>query len=313
MAEYRTAEGRRPDLEAMEVAPPEGYIGSQLMPTFETTERTGTVYYQSTSGAALAESAAETGRSVSTAPSEQAVAADSTTWTCAEVIDRTYITPAEAKCMGGMEKADMIGAKVAKRNVMNAIENAIRAKVLSGVTPSATFDASKFLLQVQTGLEAMRLYDGEKVLYGASICIKGVIRSMLADSQMGPVFSRIVSGTAPTVALGGMNLKILTEALAVFLGVDRVVAGRDSNWNIAAASGRIGLMTADNSGDPLSHKWKAVYGKNFLYLPDGKQPFTIETFYDNDDLTNKYTCYANYGLVELNSACLYVFDGVTVA
>ena len=313
MAEYRTVEGRRPDLEAMEVAPPEGFIGAQLMPTFETADRTGTVYYQGTSGAAIAESTAETSRGASTAPAEQAIAASTTTWTCAEVIDRTYITPSEAKSMGGMEKADQIGAKVAKRNVMNAIENAIRAKVLGDPTPSATFDASKFLLQVQTGLESMRLYEGEKILYGSTIAIKGVIRSMLTDSQMGPVFSRIISGTAPTVALGGMNLKILTEALSVFLGVDRVVAGRDSNWNVAATPGRVGLMTADNSGDPLSHKWKAIYGKNFLYLPDGKQPFTIETFYDNDDLTNKYTCYASYGLVEMNSACLYVFDGVTVS
>ena len=311
--EYKTQQGRRTDLEAMEVALPEGYIGAQLMPTFEVEDRTGTVYYQGTSGAAIAESAAETSRGASTAPGEQAIAASTTTWTCAEVIDRTYITPAEAKSMGGMGKADAVGAKVAKRNVMNAIENAIRAKVLSGVTASATFDASKFLLQVQTGLEAMRLYEGEKILYGASICIKGVIRSMLTDSQMGPVFSRIISGTAPTVALGGMNLKILTEALAVFLGVDRVVAGRDSNWNVSGYEGRIGLMTADNSGDPLSHKWKAIYGKNYLYLPDGKQPFTIETFYDDDDLTNKYTCYANYGLVEFNSSCLYVFEGVTVA
>jgi hypothetical protein len=283
------------------------------MPTFETADRTGTVRYQSTSGAAVAESAAQTGRAVTDAPSEQALTDSSTTWTCAEVIDRTLITPAEAKSMGGMEKADQVGAKVAKRNVMNAIENAIRAKVLSGVVVSATFDAAKFLLQVQTGLEAMRLYEGEKVLYGSTICLKGVIREMLTDSKMGPVFSRIISGTAPSVALGGMNLKILLEALTVFLGVDRVLAGRDSNWNPAAAPGRIGLMTADNSGDPLSHKWKAVYGKNYLYLPDGKQPFTVETFYDDDDLTNKYTCYAHYGLVELNASCLYVFDGVQTA
>jgi len=314
MADFTTSQGRRPDLEAMEVGAPEGYIGSELVPTFPTTEKTGTVYFQSTSGDALAESAAETTRSASDAPGEQAVAASNDTWTCAEVIDRTYITKDEAKAIGTIAKADAICAKVAKRNVQNAIENAISAALIgSGVTPSATFDAGKFILQVQTALNDMRVYEGEKVLYGSSICIKGVVRSMLTNSTMGPVFARLIGGTSPSVASTGLNLKVLTDALAIFVGVDRVLVGRDANWNPSGYTGRIGLLNRDNSGDPLSHKWRAVYGKNFLYLPDGVQPYLIESFYDMTDLTNKYTCQAWYGLVEMNSACRYVFDGVETA
>ncbi len=98
MAEYFTSTGPRPDLAALEVNPPEGYIGSQIIPTFNVMDKTGTVYY----AAVTADSAAQTGRGADTAPSAQAVANTSTTFTCAEVVDRAYITPDEAKSMGGI-------------------------------------------------------------------------------------------------------------------------------------------------------------------------------------------------------------------
>jgi hypothetical protein len=312
--EWKTSRGRRPDLEAQEVAKPTGYIGQKLMPVVETTERTGTIYYQSTSGAAIAESAAQTGRSVTDAPSEQELAASTTTWTCAEVIDRTLITPEEAKSFGSMEKADMVGGKVAKRNVMNAIETAVVAKVLgSGVTVTGSCDPAKFILQVQTELNTMRVYEGRRTLYGSEIVLKGLARAFLTDAKMGLVFSRLISGTAPEVAMAGLNLKVLLNAIAMFVGVDEVLAGRDSVWNPTGYTGRVGLMLTDDTNDQFSYKYQAVYGKTYLYLPDGKNPFEIESFYDEDDLTNKYTCKANYGLVELNSGMFKVWDGVETA
>jgi len=314
MAEWKTQDGRRPDLEAIEVAPPTGYIGNKLMPVIETTERTGTVYFQSTSGDAIAESSAQTGRSVSDAPTEQALAASTTTWTCAEVIDRTMITPEEAKSFGNMTKADAVGGKVAKRNVMNAIETAIVAKVLgSDVTPTGTFDASKFILQVQTELNTMRVYVGRRTLYASEIVLKGMARAFLTNSTIGPAFSRLIVGTSPDVAMAGLNLKVLLNAIAMHVGVDECIAGRDSVWNPSGYTGRVGLMLTDDTGDEFSYKYQAVYGKNYLYLPEGKNPFYIESFYDADDLTNKYTCKANYGLVELNSGMFKVWDGVETA
>lgn len=311
MPEYKTSDQRRPELERMAVAMPEGYIGSQLVPTFTTAAKTGTVYYQGTSSAALAESAAETGRVSTSAPSGQAVASSTTTWSCAEVIDRTYMTEDEAKTFGTIEKADEVAAKTAIRNVNNAIENAIVAKVLgSGVTPVDTFDADKFILQVQAQLNNLRLYEGPRVLYGSSLVLKGVIRSMLMSQAIGAAFSRLISGTSPEVARGGFNLQNLLNALAMWVGVDRVIAGRDANWNPSGYTGRVGLMVVDDSGDPLSHKYRAVYGKNFLFLPDGEQTYQVDTFYDKDVLLNKYTCRSWYNIVEFNSGMFKVWQGV---
>lgn len=308
--EYFTSTGPRPDLAALEVNPPEGYIGSQIIPTFNVMDKTGTVYY----AAVTADSAAQTGRGADTAPSAQAVANSSTTFTCAEVVDRAYITPDEAKSMGGIEKADRVGTVVCKRNVLNAMEDAMVVKVLgTAADADASFDASKSLLQVQTALETVRRYEGLRVMSASTIVLKGIVRATLADSVMGKVFGRLVSGTSPAVAASGLNLKAFMDALAIFYGVDKVLAGCDSNWNPAAKPGRFAITVVDNSGDPLSHKWKPTYAKNFLYMPDGNQPFEIRSFADEDKLNNKYTALAWYNVVEFNAAATYVFDGVPTA
>jgi hypothetical protein len=310
MAEYFTSTGRRPDLEAMEVNPPEGYIGNELIPTFQVMDKTGTVYYN----AVTADSAAQTGRSTTAAPTAETVANTSTTFTCAEVVDRAVITPDEAKSMGGIEKADRVGTIVAKRNVLNAIETAVRVKVLGTAgAADATFDPGKCTLQVQTALETVRRYEGLRVMSGSSIVMKGIVRSLLADNTMGPVFARLVSGTNPATAASGLNLKVWADALAIWFGVDKVLMGCDAVWNPAATPGRFAVTVVDNSGDPLSHKWKPVYAKNFLYLPDGNQPFEVRSYANEDTLTNNYTALAWYNVVELNSAATYVFDGVITA
>jgi hypothetical protein len=308
--DYFTSTGPRPDLAALEVNPPEGYIGSQIVPTFNVADKTGTVYYSTVT----ADSAAQTGRGVSAAPDEEQVANTAGSFTCAEVIDRAFITPSEAKSMGGMEKADRVGATVCKRNVMSAIEDAIVAKVLgTAAAADASFDASKSLLQVQTALETVRRYEGIRVMSASTIVLKGIVRATLADSVMGKVFGRLVSGTSPAIAASGLNLKMFMDALAIFYGVDKVLAGCDTNWNPAAKPGRFAVTVVDNSGDPLSHKWKPTYAKNFLYMPDGNQPFEVRSFADEDDLTNKYTALAWYNVVEFNAAATYVFDGVPTA
>lgn len=314
MADYKTQDGRRPELERLPVANPEGYIGGILVPTFTTSQKTGTVYYQGTSSDALAESAAQTGRSATAAPTGQAVASSNTTWTCAEVIDRTYMTEDEAKTFGTIQKADECAAKTAIRNVNNAIEDAIVAKVLgSSVTPVGTFDADKFILQVQEQLSTLRLYEGPRVLYGSTIALKGVIRSMMTSSTMGPAFTRLIQGGSPEAARGGFNLSVLLDALALWVGVDRCIAGRDANWNPSGYPGRVGMMVLDDTNDPLSHKYRAVYGKNFLFLPDGEQTYMLDTFYDKDVLLNKYTCRSWYNIVEFNSGMFKVWDGVVTA
>jgi len=305
MAEYYTSTGPRPDLAALPVNLPEGYIGTKLLPVLNVADKTGTIYFRN----AVARSAAQTGRGADTAPTAEAVANTSTTWTCAEAIDRAYITPDEAKNMGGVEKADQVGSEVAKVNVLDIIENAIIAKVLgSSVTPGATFDVAKILLQIEVALESIRAYRGKRVAYGSTLVLKGIVQAILANDKIGPMFSRLAGNGA-----GIPKFADWMNAFAMFVGVDEVMAGDTTLWNPSGYTGRFGLMAVEESTNPLWHKYRAVRGKTMLFLPDGAQPFECRSYADENALNNKYTAQAWYGIIDMNTSAQYVIDGVPTA
>ena len=307
MDPYYTQTGPRPDLAAIEVNPPEGYIGSSLVPTVPVTDKTGTVYYH----ALVSDVAAQTGRTALNAPSSTAITNSSTTFTCAEAIKRGEIAPDEAKSMGGIFNADMVGAKFAKRSVMNAMETAI-ATVITGSAADANFDAAKFLGDSQTALDTVRRYSGKTVLVGGTITLKRAVQSILADSTYGKVLSRLVQGTSPVVAASGLNFQSWMQGLALFIGVDRVAAGDDAIWNAGDSANKLVIGKFDDGSDPLRHKYEPVFARNFLYLPDGTQPWYVESIGDRNVKSNKYDASAWYNVVTLNTAAIYVFGNVPV-
>ena len=305
MDPYYTITGPRPDLAAIEVNPPEGYIGSKIVPTVNVADKTGTIYYNDVT----ADVAAQTGRSTVTAPNSTTIATTSTTFTCAEAISRGKIAPDEVKAMGGIAKADMVGTKFAKRNVLNAIEAAIAA-VTTGSTADATFDAAKFLGQSQTALDAVRLYYGKTTLLGATITLKRMVQAMLADDTFGPMLSRIVSGTSPSVATQGVNFSAWMNALAMLLGVDQVLAGDDTVWNDGDNANKVVIGKFDDGSEELVHKYEPVFARNYLFMPDGANPWFVESIGDRLTKANVYDAAVWYNVVTLNTSAIYVFDGV---
>lgn len=303
---FYTQTGERADLAAVEVNPPEGYIGTKILPVVPVADKTGTVYYATVT----ADAAAETDRAVNSGPDATQISDTAGSFSTAEACRRGRITPDEAKQMGGIDKADIVGAKWAKRQVMNALEGAIRTDLLTG-TPSATFDAAKILTQTQTALESIRLYEGKRVLFGATMTLKTIVQGILADSKSGPLFCRLVSGTSPAIAAQGLNFKQWTNALAMYMGVDEVMAGYDVIWNATAVKGRFAIAALDDGTDPLSHKWKPVLGKVFQFMPNGTNPWVIQSVADRVNVNNLYDAYLWYDSVILNSGALYLMDGAT--
>jgi len=304
---YFTTSGERPDLAALEVNLPENYIGPQILPTVPLTDKSGTVYYATVT----ADAAAQTGRSAGAAPTGTQISSSSTSFTAVEAVKRGSITPDEAKQFGGIEKADEIGAKWAKRQVMNKLEGDIATETVGG-TVDANFDAAKALTQIQTALQAVRLYTGSRTLIGSTSVLKRIVQAMLADSTYGAPFSRLISGGSPAEAASGMNFEAWVNGLAMFLGVDRVLAGDDTIWDSATYSTneRFAVAKLDDGTDPLSHKWNPVLGKNFQYIPDGSNPWVIQSIEDRLNVNNHYDAYNWYDLVTLNASAIYVFDGV---
>jgi len=305
MDPYYTITGPRPDLAAVEVNPPEGYIGSKLIPTISVTDKTGTVYYNDVT----ADSSAQTGRSTVTAPNSTTIAGNSTTYTCAEAISRGKIAPDEVKAFGGIANADQVGVKFAKRNVLNAIEAAI-ATVTTGSTADTTFDAAKFTTQAQTALDTVRLYYGKTTLLGGTITLKRMVQAMLADDNIGPMLSRIVSGTSPSVATAGVQFTAWLNAISMLIGVDQVLAGDDTIWNAGDNANKLVIGKFDDNSDPLRYKYEPVFARNYLFLPDGTQPWFVESIADRLTKANVYDASAWYNVVTLNTSAIYVFDGV---
>lgn len=304
---YYTETGERPALAAMEVNSPEGFIGSMILPTVPVTQKSGTLYYATVT----ADSAAQTGRSVGAAPGNTQISQSNTTYTTAEAIKRGSITPDEAKGMGGIEKADEVGAKWAKRQVMRYLESDIAALVLdSGSNTDAHFDPAKVQTQIQTAIQTLRLYEGSTALVASTFNIKSMLQAMLNDTVYGPAMARLVTGSSGVDAVRGLSFEAWKQSLAIFLGVDKVLAGDDNIWNATAVAGRMSIVKIDDSADELSHKWKPVYGKVFQFLPDGRQPWLIESIADRLTKNNHYDATLWYDAVVLNSAANYTFDGI---
>lgn len=306
MDPFYTLTGPRPDLANVEVNSPEGYIGSKIVPTVNVADKTGVIYYATVT----ADSAAQSNRVAGAAPASAAISNSNTTFTCAELIKRGTITPDEAKSMGGIEKADLVGAKYAKRSVMNAMETAI-AEVVLATSSAATynFDPAKVLTQTQDALQAVRLYEGRTTLVASTKTLKGIVQGLLNDATQGKVISRIVQGASPVQAMTGLNLDAWTAALAMYLGIDQVMAGDDNVWNAGSAVGRFAIGKFDDGMDELSHKWKPVFAKNYVYLPDGT-PYFVESIGDPITKNNMYDASVWHNVKMLNASARVVFDGV---
>jgi len=303
---YYTENGDRPDLASLEVNPPEGYIGSKLLPTMNVVDKSGTVYYATVT----ADAAAQTGRVAGAAPDGTQISDSSTSYTCAEAIKRGSVTPDEAKQMGGIANADRVGASWAKRQTMNAIETAIKADTLDKAA-SVVFDAASFFEQSQTALDTIRRYEGKTVLYGATITLKKTVQQVLADATYGSMVSRAISGSSPEVAVQGMSFDAWMRALALLTGVDEVLAGDSAIWNAGDSEDKIGFAKIDDGMDQLSHKWKPVLGKVFQFLPDGNQPWSITSVADLVNINNHYDAQIWYESVLLNTAANYTISGVS--
>lgn len=304
-AYYVANEGDRPDLAEMEVNPPEGYIGQKVLPISVSAEKAGTIAYATLT----ADATAQTSRTAGTAPTSVQISDSSTTFSCLQYEKRGSVTPDEVKQMGGIAKAEVVGAKYAKRQVMKAYETAVCAEIL-GLTAEATFDSAKILTQIQTADADIRQYEGKTSLVSSTMTIKKMVLAMLADGTMGPVFARLISGTNNASAAAGLSMQAWVNGLAIFLGIDQVLAGDDAVWNSGTYAGKFAIARLDDGTDELSHKWMPVFGKTFQFLPDGSNPWQITAVADRVAKNNHLDAELWFDTTVLNSGAAYVFDGV---
>lgn len=305
MEAYETTRGRRPDLEALETNPVLGFIGDSILPSVNVMEKTGTVYYKTLT----ADSAAQTGRSSGSAPTRTLLTDSSTTYSVAEAIKRYGVDRNEVKQMGGIAAADKLGGTAAKRSVQRIKEAAVAAAVLANASATVYDIEASFVGAAQVGLEAIRRYPG-RTAFVASQTVFNRIMKYAEITNLFSLSSAVLNG-AQAADIIGRRPSALKLALAGILGVDEVLIGDDDQWYDANAAyqDRAALVKLPDP-EAFSHKLDPVFGKTMLYLPDGVQPYAVESFYDDNDKINNYDASLWYELKVLNAGALYILDGI---
>jgi hypothetical protein len=310
MEQYKTETGRREDLEAIEVNPVLGYIGTKAYPVLETTQKTGTIYHTTLTADSDAQAAlARDG----TALTRVRLLETANAYSCASVEKRYAIQRDEVKQMAGIEKADRLGGMAAKRSVQRYLESALATQLQTvGTHQTAAHVAGAFITEAWTALEAIRRYPGKRAL----ICGKSVFNGIMRFTEVLNNFSlaavALGGGEGGKDIIGG-HPNALKMLLAGILAVDEILVGDDAHWGVDVGSAGIGcnaVFLALPDPDEFSHKLDPVLGKLVQYLPDGKQPYIVESWYDDNLKENIYDAEVWYSIEEYNPEAAYVLTGV---
>lgn len=296
-----TLTGRRPDLEAIEVNRPEGYIGLRIFPMIPTAVKASKAYFKTL----VADAAAETDRSAGAAPSATLIGDSSQDYSCGERIKRYSVPEDRVQQFGGIEKADLLGGKASKRSVMRGLETS-QAEALLDV--SANDVGTDFLAAVVAGKKAVKRYAGTLVLVCSdtaynTICGLDQIKAAFVDR-----FGKIALGEA-----GDMS-KINRSMLATVLGVAEVLVGDDDHWahttvtNSTVLSTRAAIVKLP-SADEEAQDMDAILGKTYMYNVDD-QPFTIDANANRDERRNDYDAQTWDSIELFNPAAAYVLAGI---
>lgn len=306
MPDIFTVTEERPDLADVNLNLPENLIALKVIPTVPVTIVSSKFRYY----VPVADVAAQQDRSVGVAPTKTRVANTEGTFTCAEIIKRAAVSPDEAKNFGGIEVADEAGSRYAKKQVALALEEKAAAAFLD-VAALDAFDPVNLLKQVNTANAQLKSYYGKLSLVASEQVLTNMFNALVQEARVGTMFVRIVSGTAPGVAIEGLTQAQRFAALAAYMGVKQVFAGLDDVWgSTAARAASFALARLDDGAEELVYKYEPVFARRFQFLPDGVQPWSIRSIADHVNVDNLYDAQMWQETKKLNAGACVVFDGV---
>jgi len=308
MEQYITQVGRREDLEGLETNPYFGYIGTKAYPVLTTSQKVGDIYAATLTSDGAAQSAVARGTALTTVRLTESANA----YSCASLEKRYAVSRDEVKQMGGIEKADRIGAMASKRSVERGVETALALQLQTvGSHQSASHVAGSFLDEAATALEAIHRYPGRKALMMGSSAFHGIMRYTEVLNQFS-LAALAIGGSSAEAMLAGRP-EALKMLLAGIVGCDEVLVGDDDHWGVDVGSSGIGcnaVFLALPGEDEFSHKMDPVLGRYVQYLPDGTQPYIIESYYDLSLKENVYDAETWYSVEEYNPEAAYVLTDV---
>ena len=305
---WRTDFGRRPDLEALNVNPPIGYIGDRLYPRTPSRFASGII-----SGMTLPTyAAAQTSRTDGNAPTTTLITNNEVSYTCTEIISRYGKTAKQTMDTMDIYRCDEQGGAAAIRSMMYDLE---KARLTAAVTPISgnynkiTGQATDNILDLVTNaLEAIRLYHGVRVLVmGAAMLQKFGRCAALTQFYGGAPVERRDS-------LLDIRERIVSSIQSVFLLdevliADESILNNSSNPIFDADTIVAAVIPHENEVTEWSYTLNPELGRTVVYQPyEGLKPFQVESFPDAQKRVNCYDAVTRSAVVELNPMAKRIID-----
>jgi len=276
----KTTDGSRPELAALPVNAPIGYVGDMLLPQVKIATKAGTVYDMQL----VADASATTSRSAGSAPTAVSITENSSAISTAEVIKRYKIPYESVPLLGGVAAVDALGAKASKRSVQNAMETAQLAAVVTGAGTSIT---SAIVDGIIDAADQVHRYNGRT----AFVCNVGQYRWLMQQDEVKNLLVRTFGGLGAVESLS-LTKNVFQNMLQALFGFDAVLVADDTFWPYAyrTTAAVVKLPTADET----SYVTDPELGRTFVYWPTNDGPYEINSFADDDIRANVYDCVSWY-------------------
>ena len=285
----------RPDLAAVDpissTTNPTPYLCDLIFPVLNRAGKAGTLYYQSVDS----DVSAQTGRTLGAAPTATTLANVSTTFSAAEAIKRVLVPDDEINLMGGLQRAQEKAARIGKRSIMRAKENALVSILSAGAGASADILTS-VAQRVDIAIDAIQRVEGEAVL----VLGWSTFRRLCRYSEITNTLLR----TGITAQDPRDVRNVSAGALASVLGLSRVMIGHDAHWTAGTAY-VLKMPTAAAEPDEMPQ-----IGRTVQYLPDGDQPFLCESYFDDNLISEAVDTRVWYIQKLLNASGVYKLTGI---
>jgi hypothetical protein len=295
MEQYKTQKADRPDLAALPVAEPLGYVGGIIFPTANVYQKAGTINYQGLEG----DVSAQVNRAQGAAPSATVVAEATTTFSCGERIKRYVVDWTRVLGYGGVAGSDRVGAKAAKRSVLNSLETAQLAVLIDDVGTDIT---SAIIEGIIAGAYAVRRYSGKL----AFVCNQGTYRWMIQQTEIKNFLSRSFTNLSAeqVMSLSPEVFKALLQGIFKF---DEVLIADDAFWP-ATLTYTAAVCKIPDGTDAESYLLEPELGRTVVYLPSDETTtqFSVESHPDEDIRSNVYDAMVWDSVEQFNSGAKYL-------
>lgn len=286
---WETVDGRRPELEALDVNYPEYYHCLRLFPKFRVATKSGRIFY----APAGVKPTAQVNRNQQTgAITGSYLASAHKDWAVDTVEARVMITREEVENFGGVDFADEQGARGAKKSAMEQQEIAAVNAVFAG-TP-LTFAAGEFIATVRDAAKALKPYSGRLALvlslnaYGYLMDLTEIRSRLTFDGTQ--VMSR--------EQLTSLTPEVFRSMLQGVFAVEDILIGDDDFY----PANKVAVVKLPAEDDLFSFKRRAELGRMICYSSDGVDVVEIESACDRENKRNIYDANSYFKVVEFNPA-----------